>query len=208
MDLSLRKLKWPERRVVIPETSGFKPRPWDHARVAQLVEQRLHTAEVRRFESCHVHVIDNVDLAWAAGLLEGEGTFGLQRGTYPRVSCSMTDEDVLQRLQDVLGGQLVAVGRKQEHWKAAWVWAMSGDEAARMLGLIRPYMGKRRGARIDELIAGNEIRMQAKRRVAEAARNAALEYGQGHATYRMVCSKHGVSPGRLTTELRALGMIA
>lgn len=37
------------------------------------------------------------DTIWLAGLLEGEGTFDLHRGKYPRVRVGMTDRDVVGR---------------------------------------------------------------------------------------------------------------
>ena len=49
------------------------------------------------------------ELAWAAGLIEGEGNFGVRRrgnSISLVVQVSMTDYDVLLKLQEILGGQV------------------------------------------------------------------------------------------------------
>ena len=40
-------------------------------------------------------MIKRDDIIWLAGLLEGEGWFGLKEGKYPIITLSMTDEDVV-----------------------------------------------------------------------------------------------------------------
>lgn len=37
------------------------------------------------------------ELAWAAGIFEGEGSLSLAAGKYPRITVSMTDEDTMRR---------------------------------------------------------------------------------------------------------------
>jgi hypothetical protein len=52
-----------------------------------------------------VSSISEADIAWAAGLFEGEGAASPNNG-YPRLQMEMCDLDVLQRLQRVLGGNI------------------------------------------------------------------------------------------------------
>lgn len=41
--------------------------------------------------------MNDVEAAWVAGILEGEGTFHLKAGATPVVKCGMTDQDVIGR---------------------------------------------------------------------------------------------------------------
>lgn len=94
-------------------------------------------------------------IEWVAGLLEGEGTFYIvaAHSASPRIACSMTDLDVLQELLESVGnGTLRPIKKRQEHWKDAWIWRVQGESAAELMEKIRPYMGARRGKKIDELL--------------------------------------------------------
>lgn len=110
-----------------------------------------------------------VDLAWMAGLLEGEGSFTLggSKGTYKngsprklglRITCGSTDLDVVEKLHALAGiGNVSRESRKdkrRDHAKPFWVWtAFARMDVVPYLEAIRPYMGSRRGSKIDELLA-------------------------------------------------------
>ncbi len=100
-----------------------------------------------------------VDLAWLAGLVEGEGSFYLHnRKDYPSVlfQISMSDEDVIRRAQKVLGG-IGSISIKKpgpRSVKPQWQWrVMAQAEVAWVMDLLYPFMGLRRAAKIDELRA-------------------------------------------------------
>ena len=42
------------------------------------------------------------EIAWAAGILEGEGYFGASDRKYPYLSIEMTDRDILEKLKKIL----------------------------------------------------------------------------------------------------------
>src|SRR6478609_5202089 len=92
-------------------------------------------------------------VAYAAGVIEGEGSFMTTTNGYsPRVQVSMTDKDVLEQLQKTFGcGTIHAITKREEHWKDAWVWRCSGNEALRVMEVVYPYMGLRRKAKIEEV---------------------------------------------------------
>lgn len=103
-----------------------------------------------------------VEVAWVAGLLEGEGTFwtktrtrGDARYRYPVVGMTMTDEDVIRRLHEVTGaGNVHGPFKPPEHdgykRKARWQWQVTAaDDAVALMAAIREHMGKRRGEAID-----------------------------------------------------------
>jgi len=95
--------------------------------------------------------IDHDDLVWLAGLLEGEGSFDLHRGKYPRIRLGMTDRDVVGRAATLLGGK-VRLSLKPKPAKAMWHTEISGTKATEVMREILPYMGARRSAKIAEVL--------------------------------------------------------
>lgn len=103
-----------------------------------------------------------IELAWVAGLIEGEGTFGAYKtnvkgGTYKQfsVAVQMTDLDVLQKLHRITGlGTVIEAKRtKKENHKTCYVWKIgSRPEAKQFMQELLPLMGERRSARITELL--------------------------------------------------------
>jgi hypothetical protein len=98
-------------------------------------------------------VVSETDIAWAAGLLEGEGSFlkKTKRKTI-LISCQMTDLDVLQRLKTIFGGSIYNTTKAKPHHKDAWSWCIFGTNAARVMELIKPYMLARRYIAIEEVL--------------------------------------------------------
>jgi hypothetical protein len=97
----------------------------------------------------------DIDLAYAAGLIEGEGSFYTNKARdrrYARVSISCsTDEDVLVSLQRRLGVGHVhgpyggSRPGRFPNAKPYWLWMVTKkDDAARLIKALYPYMGKRR----------------------------------------------------------------
>lgn len=95
------------------------------------------------------------EIAWAAGLFEGEGSVFRTKWGGVKVQMGMTDLDVLQHLKAVLGG--VVNGPYQYEAKDGiqrkpqWRWSSTGPNAVRICRLLRPWMGERRRGRMDEL---------------------------------------------------------
>lgn len=106
--------------------------------------------------------MNEIDIAWAAGLLEGEACFdfgGAGGKTCPRIRVEMTDEDVILRLQSVIGGNVrmyPSAKRKNAgpNWSDTYKLGLySRATVEPVLFAIRPYMGQRRGEKIDFLLA-------------------------------------------------------
>ena len=97
-----------------------------------------------------------------AGLLEGEGYFGIgnngANNVRLRVTCRMTDEDVLRKAQALTGmGKFYKVRRDNDyykpHWKDAWNWEINKkDHIYALIAALYPFMGFRRQARIRDMI--------------------------------------------------------
>lgn len=99
-------------------------------------------------------MMDMVDIAWVAGIIEGEGSFSLDGKTSGRITVKMTDYDIIERLQTVTNtGTIYGPYKKaQAHHKPAWHWKVyDRREVARLLLAIYPLMGERRRERIAEL---------------------------------------------------------
>jgi hypothetical protein len=97
------------------------------------------------------------DLLWLAGLLEGEGTFDLHRGRYPRIRLGMSDRDVVGRVATLLGCRVRLSFRRAPN-SAIWHAEISGDRAAAVMEEILPYMGARRSAKIATVLGHARLR--------------------------------------------------
>lgn len=114
-----------------------------------------------------------MQLQWVAGLIEGEGSFGVdnrkQSGYTPRVSVGMTDEDVIRKAHAVTG-----VGRvygpyevKRSNvgagpFKPRYQWVTQGKQAAELMKGIYCFMGERRQGRIREILDGYDTYLAKK----------------------------------------------
>ena len=105
----------------------------------------------------------DVEIAWAAGLFEGEGCISttkheLKSGThlYIKMSLSMTDFDVVEKFARIVGaGNLTPKRRGQEHWKDQLQWQCgSRTECTRILFMLAPHFGTRRRERMTEVLLG------------------------------------------------------
>lgn len=99
------------------------------------------------------------NLAWAAGLFEGEGCIQCprpanRRKAYPGLSLCMTDEDVVRRFHlTVECGTVRKREPRREGWKAAWVWStQQAREVERLLMAFLPYLGSRRASKAREAL--------------------------------------------------------
>jgi hypothetical protein len=88
-----------------------------------------------------------IEIAWAAGLFEGEGTIVLFRDrTRLRVQLAveMTDEDVVRRFFRVSGFGSVQYILPKNGCKQKWKWFGSGQCAVLLLSKLAPHFGTRR----------------------------------------------------------------
>lgn len=96
-------------------------------------------------------------LAYAAGLIDGEGTVTLTRMSRnqwrsPVVSVSSTTYELVNHLKTTFGGTLVRLAKpKAPHHRQAWHWQVSRDNAIALLAAVEPLMlepEKKRRARL------------------------------------------------------------
>lgn len=103
--------------------------------------------------------ISPIDLAWAAGLFEGEGSFGLRNNAgetykYLTLQINMTDEDVLEKFYNIFQVGTFRPWTPPSHAgrKPQWRWRVSGKDAEAVAWALAPHLGKRRLARFAELL--------------------------------------------------------
>jgi hypothetical protein len=97
-------------------------------------------------------------LAWLAGLLEGEGSFSVNRQSteiaYPVISVQMCDQGIVTRVAHLIGAPNVWRREPQEEgWSPTYVTAVSGRRAATWMRRLRDAMGSRRAVAIDAALA-------------------------------------------------------
>lgn len=99
----------------------------------------------------------DIDLAWLAGLLEGEGSFcwhqTKQRDKHgrPRVQVQMADRDIVERVAKLIGGNFKGpYGPYGVSKLQTWFAHTSGENAYEVMKAVLPYMGERRSAMIKQ----------------------------------------------------------
>jgi len=103
-----------------------------------------------------------LDLAWLAGLLEGEGSFMLKtkrsyNGTIA-ISLQMTDKDIVEKCAAILKTKVYGpYNSKQkkkngEPKKETYLLTVFGTTAASWMMTLYPLMGERRKQKIEELL--------------------------------------------------------
>jgi len=109
--------------------------------------------------------LTETDIAWIAGLLEGEGYFGIDNRSKDRyevsntppspfIKISMVDEDIIERLSQLLDKSYFSPTRKTVTGKQVYTLHIGEKEKVLfVLQKILPYMGARRGERIKESIS-------------------------------------------------------
>lgn len=92
------------------------------------------------------------EIRWAAGLMEGEGWFGLKnRNKTPAITVGMTDCDVIVHLNDVFPGRLTEQYRVK--WKTVYYWNVVGSKAVQVMMTVYTLMGERRRSAIESALA-------------------------------------------------------
>jgi hypothetical protein len=100
--------------------------------------------------------MDEKDLFWLAGLLEGEGSF--QKPTpcepnHPRITINMTDYDVVKHVAELFEVKYIHTRKyKVEHWKDSYATLLKGKRAVRLMFRLYPLMGERRKQQIEAAI--------------------------------------------------------
>jgi len=95
----------------------------------------------------------DVEIAWVAGLLEGEGWFGIN-GYSSVITLVMADLDIIKKFKALIdcNNRITVRPKAFSHHKDTYSIGVCGKQAFILMNLIRPFMGERRGAVIDDVI--------------------------------------------------------
>ena len=101
---------------------------------------------------------DAYAVVWLAGLLEGEGTFGINRYSpeiaYPVIGLQMCDEGIVARVARLMGAPNVwRREAEQDGWSPTYATAVSGRDGASWMRRLRDSISARRRASIDAALA-------------------------------------------------------
>lgn len=93
------------------------------------------------------------DIAWLAGIIEGEGWFCMQNNS-PTLGLNMSDFDVVHRAADIMGAKTRTdnPGRRAGYKRQLRI-TVCGSQAAAWCMTLYPLMGVRRRAKMREVIA-------------------------------------------------------
>ena len=97
--------------------------------------------------------MDASEVAWAAGIFEGEGSFYLQRNKSSSrapiviLKVLMADEDIIKRLPAATGVGHTGgpfYDQRNEAYKPMWQWITYGSNAYAVVRLFWSWLGQRR----------------------------------------------------------------
>jgi len=91
--------------------------------------------------------LEMTDLYWAAGFLEGEGTFTAS-GTTPVLHCSQVQKYPLEKLQGLFGGKIEWLFHKQGIWR----WRLPCAQSAGVMMTLYTLMSPRRKFQIEQAL--------------------------------------------------------
>lgn len=101
------------------------------------------------------------ELAWLAGYLEGEGSFlkRVRRATTgwsepPKITVEAVDRDVIERAANLMQCRVLffKLSEKNPKWHDTYRAFVTNKKAVEIMRLILPLMGKRRAAKIKEIL--------------------------------------------------------
>lgn len=104
-------------------------------------------------------MIRTLDIAWLAGLLEGEGCFTIDmkkgKPASIRLYLGMTDKEPVEKAARLIGKSIrlrMPKSKGGHPYKTQYVFKVSGDIAAQWLMTIYPLMGPRRQSKIRDCL--------------------------------------------------------
>ena len=86
--------------------------------------------------------IDEEDLVYAAGFLDGEGCFHIQRNQNWKImiSCTNTYKPIILKLQRLFGGSVSESKPKKSNHRVCYTWQVVAKEAAYVCSCLIPFL--------------------------------------------------------------------
>lgn len=106
-----------------------------------------------------MNTLTDTQIAWLAGLFEGEGCICLRPGG-TRLTIEMTDEDIINRVAELTGlGSVIRLEKRKQkggkpNHKDSWKWYIGyREDVKNVLVAIYPYLGIRRRIAADKALS-------------------------------------------------------
>lgn len=96
-------------------------------------------------------MIRTIDVAWAAGFLEGEGSFGYS-GT-ARVSAAQVQKEPIDRLVSLFGGRTYLRETRGFSTLPIWVWQLDARKSIQVMMTLYALMSPKRRDEIERALA-------------------------------------------------------
>lgn len=96
----------------------------------------------------------SVEDCWATGVFEGEGSIILvKKCASVHLLITMTDLDILERVEQAFGGKIYKRNITNDRWKQAWRWQISKrKEVRKLLEKMLPLLGERRACKAQDAL--------------------------------------------------------
>jgi hypothetical protein len=141
-----------------------------------------------------------IDIAWAAGIYEGEGCVSRHVTAYNshHVRIRMTDEDIIDRLVEIFpfAHKYKYQAKGKPTYKLAYDFCISGAERVQaFLAMIWPWLGerRRRDARAAIIAVNQTVLRFSKPKIAEILAMKAAGYTQTRIAAIMGCNQGQIS---------------
>ena len=93
-------------------------------------------------------VPSELDLAFAAGFMEGDGYFGKNKTTVS-AEFNQKDEWIVRRFEEWFGGAVGQIHKQGISNGTYWRWRISGDRARNFMRVAYPLLSPKRQEQID-----------------------------------------------------------
>lgn len=101
--------------------------------------------------------MDKNEILWLAGIMEGEGCFGITSNNRLVLNCTSTDKDVVQRILRGMGCGNINKNKLLENRKQSFSWRTGNRRnVIEIITELLPHMGTRRSEKIQEMLEYNE----------------------------------------------------
>lgn len=101
----------------------------------------------------HDHINDKflINLGWAAGFLEGEGSFsgGAKMRHAPSVSAAQVEKEPIDRLISIFGGKCKQRITRGFSTKPIWIWSLDAYRSVQVMMTLYTLMSPRRKEQIE-----------------------------------------------------------
>ena len=139
-------------------------------------------------DSINSKPVSTLHLAWAAGFMEGEGSFSHSLKQSPKVSAAQVQREPVERLQKLFGGKITQRRTRGFSKQPIWVWTISARRSVEVMMTLYVLMSPRRQEQIRQTLD----RWKAQKRILRS--HGSKVCGNGH---DLVGGNVYISKGRL-----------